>query len=70
MLNSGPSIEIKMYHFRLNPFYNELDTCSTFKQNINKNTVYDIWKFVQGIKSHSNRVVRRTNHNENYGGFL
>ena len=38
VIKPGPSIENKRDTFRLNPFYIYLGTCSTFNQNINKNT--------------------------------
>ena len=70
MLNSVPSSENKRNSFRLNMFYIYLDTCSTFNHNINKDTIRDIRKVVQGIKSHRNGVVSRNNQKGNSGGFL
>ena len=68
MLNSGPSRDKKRDSFRLNTFYPYLDTCYTFNQDINKDTIHAIWKVVRGLKSHSNGSVSRTNQKGNYSG--
>ena len=70
MLNPVPSSKNKRYLLRINPFYLYLDTCYTFNQNINNNTIWDIRKVVRGTKSHINRGVSKTKQKGNYGGFL
>ena len=70
MINSGTSIKNKRDPFILNPFYLYLDTCFTFNQNINKNTIRDICNVMLGLKSHSNGGMSKTNHKGKYSGFL
>ena len=59
-----------MYPFRFNLLHIYLGTCSTFNQNINKNTIHDIWKVLRVLKSHRNGIEIRTNQRGNYGGLL
>ena len=54
----------------LDPFRVYLDTCSTFHQNINPDTVTNIHTVARGLKSHSNGGVSCTNQKANYGEFL
>ena len=70
MINLGTSIKNKRDPFKLNPFYLDLDTCCTFNQKINKNTIRYIQKVVRGVKSQNNVGVNRINHKGNYGVFL
>ena len=54
----------------INPDFVYLDTCSTFHQNINENSITNICMVSCGMKSHSNSGVSRTNNKANYGEFL
>ena len=54
----------------LDPSYVYLNTCSTFHQNINPNTVNNIHAVSWGLKPHINGAVICTNQKANYGEFL
>ena len=54
----------------LDPSYVYLDTCPTFHQNINPDTVTNIHTVSRGPKSHSNGGVSCTNRKANYREFL
>ena len=69
MLNATGTKKAEACHF--DPSYVYLDTCSTFHQNINPDTLNNIQKTVsRGLKSHNNGGVSRTNQKANHGEFL
>ena len=55
---------------KLNPWWAYLDTCYTFHQNVNDESVSNIKEVVRGIKPYSHGGISRTNKKSKYGRFL
>jgi len=71
MLNNSVKNKVRNLRRRLNPWYAYIDTCSTFHQNLNEESVSHTREVQHILKSHSNGGISHTNLKvANYGIFI